>query len=36
MKQKPYFSTQMSVLTRDIQAKIGTKIEAKTEAEAGC
>ena len=30
MKQKPYISTQKSVLTRDIRAKICTKVEAKT------
>ena len=30
MKQKPYISTQISVLTRDKRAKICTKIQAKT------
>ena len=36
MKQKPYICKQISVLTRDVRAKICTKIEAKTEADAGC
>ena len=35
-QRRHYISSQISVLTRDVRAKICTKIEAKTEADAGC